>query len=136
MKSISIYSEHYPESWVRSTGGAIRDDHPRLDVELAQKLVIYLDEAAVVLATTGRIADKFDLSKGSVVNISIFTDGVYYWDDSFRYYIHTYYIHTYYIHTYHLSPGEEFINHCERRRFKMNVVADETIDPIRQQLLS
>ena len=126
MKGISIYSEHYPESWMRSTAGAIRDDHPRLDVELAQKLVIYLDEAAVVLATTGRIADKFDLSKGSVVNISIFTDGVYYWDDSFRYYIHT----------YHLSPGEEFINHCEGRGFEIGVVPDETIDQIRQQILS
>ena len=124
MKSISIYSEYYTESWLESTSWAIRDDHPKLEPELARRIVDYLDASSIVLVTTGKVVDKVKPSNGAVVSVFIFTDGYYYWNDSLRYYIDK----------YHLSPGEEFIEHCRQQNFEVGAVEADRIRQVMREL--
>lgn len=99
------------------TKASISPDHLRLDEFLASRVADYLAEGCLVLRTTGRCEDVLDAERGSVVGLSLYTDGLYAWDEGL----------TYYVREYRLSPGDEFIAHCKSKDFLVGDVDDSAV---------
>ena len=105
MKRLSVLDHSIP--WHRSGQPCINKNHPRLDADLVLDVLTYMHQAPAVVETTQMVEDVVDPSKGAVVNISQFTDGIHIWDGTVAYYLLEYF----------LSPGAEFVEHCQQRRF-------------------
>ena len=105
MRRLVVFDKTIP--WHRSGQPCINRNHPRLDVDVVLDVLKYMDQAPAVVGTTQMVEDVVDSSKGAVVNISQFTDGVHIWDGTVPYYLLEYL----------LSPGAEFVEHCRQRRF-------------------
>ena len=115
MKRLTIFDKTIP--WHSSGQPCINRGHPMLDVDLALDVLDYMEKALAVVGTTQMVEDVVDSSRGAVVNISQFTDGVYIWDGTVPYYLSEYL----------LSPGPQFVEHCRERRFVFPELTSEQL---------
>ncbi|WP_147376313.1 hypothetical protein [Micromonospora radicis] len=80
------------------TGPAFDPAHPHLD---APEILAYLDAGAALLATTQRMVDVLDPTRGPVVPMSYRTDGQWIWTDTVSYYLRE----------HRLAPDAELLEH-------------------------
>ncbi|SDT10368.1 hypothetical protein [Actinoplanes derwentensis] len=96
------------DSYTPETGGQFDPEHPLLaGGDEATRVLDYLNQGHVLLATTMREPDVFDTDAGPVVPSSFRTDGRFVWTDAVGYYLRT----------YALSPDAELLDHVRERDF-------------------
>lgn len=78
-----------------------------LGSEVSERVAAYLKAGVPLMRTTQRVPDVVTGSPEPVVPISIVTDGKYVWSMAVAHYVER----------HHVSPGEEFIAHCEQNRW-------------------
>jgi hypothetical protein len=89
-------------------GGQFAVDHPVLSAgDERERVLDYLDSGQLLLATTAREGDVFDLDAGPTVPMSFRTDGSWIWTDTVAYYLRT----------YALSPDVELLAHIRERDY-------------------
>lgn len=118
MKGVSIWEPTGPAGAM-----TIAADHPRLDPDLADRVVEYLTQGHVLV----RISDWGDdvLAPGQgLVGRSILTDGEWVWDESLIYYVAR----------HRLSPGQEFLDYLTRRDFVPRVPTASELEAVREIL--
>lgn len=94
------------DSYDPATGGHFDTDHPLLsEGEEPAKVLRYLDQGRILLATTARETDVFDTDAGAVVPGSFRTDGTWIWTDAVAYYLRT----------YALAPDADLLAHIRGR---------------------
>jgi len=102
-----VFDAHHP-----GTGGQFSADRPTLSQgdELA-RVLHYLENGTVLLATEARETDPFDESAGPVVPLSFRTDGFWIWTDAVAYFLRTYAV----------SPDDAFLAHIRAHGYRVGV---------------
>lgn len=95
------------DSFDPATGGQFAADRPVLSGDEAVRVLRYLNNGTLLLATLAREHDVFDVDAGAVVPSSFRTDGTWIWTDAVAYYLRT----------YALSPHAELLAHIRKHDF-------------------
>ncbi len=100
-----VFDAYHP-----ATGGQFSADRPALShSDEMQRVLGYLDNAAVLLATAAREADPFDEGAGPVVPLSFRTDGSWIWTDAVAYFLRTYAV----------SPDDALLAYIRTRDYRI-----------------
>lgn len=98
--------------------GVFSADHPRIDdAALRDSLLDYLEGSSLLRVARGRLQDVVDPSRGTVVPISVRTDGEWTWSGAAAYYLRE----------HGLSPDPALVAHAEQRGFRPGVLSDDEL---------
>jgi hypothetical protein len=91
-----------------ATGPQFDAAHPRVDDPAErERVLVWLEAGAVLLATTERAGDVLDPRRGAVVPLSYRTDGTWVWTDTVGYYLEA----------HHVAPDAELYDHIRSRGY-------------------
>ena len=91
-------------------------DHPRLaDAASRARVLAYLKNGKVCLATAGRDRDRYDPRQGQVVPMSFRTDGFWVWSEALAYYLEQ----------YGFAPEQAFLDHMRACDYRAPAVSRE-----------